>query len=116
MPKRKTADSRTPIRGIGWKKRTTIAADKYDAVSAAILAVLSASPIRFTELVERVAARLPAFQGSVSWYTITCARELEVRGEITRHTRPVLYSRSTPAARRRVKAPPRSRARGRGAT
>jgi hypothetical protein len=97
MPGRNAA--RTVIRGKGWKKPSTIAADRFDEVSKAILASLDATPIRFSELVERVATRLPDFEGSVSWYTTIVARELEVRGKVVRHTRPVLYSRGR--ARRR---------------
>lgn len=106
MTRSGNVESRTSIRGVGWKKATTIGADKYASVSKAILAALGTEPIRFTELVERVAARLPGFEGSVSWYTITCARELEVQGRLTRHARPVLYSR-TPStkARSRRKSP-----------
>lgn len=95
MPGRSAA--RTVIRGKGWKKQSTIAADKFDAVARAILASLGATPIRFTELVERVATRLPDFDGSVSWYTITVVRELEVRGMVVRHTRPVLYAQARQA-------------------
>ena len=61
---------------------------------------VTSTPITFTQLVERVDARLRDFDGSVAWYTITCARELEVRGQLLRHARPVRYSR-----------PPRTRAR-----
>ena len=93
MATSKSDTARTPRRGAGWKKKSTIATDKYEAVSGAILASLDAEPIRFTELVERVAQRLPGFEGSVGWYTISCVRELEVQGKVTRHPKPVLYSK-----------------------
>lgn len=91
---------RTPVRGKAWKKSSTIASDKFEAVSRAIRASLGAEPVRFTSLVERVAAKLPKFEGSVAWYTITVLRELEVRGEVVRRPRPVLYSRAAGGRRR----------------
>jgi hypothetical protein len=94
MPTAKTQKTRTQIRGVGWKKKSTISADKYEVVANAILVSLTPEPIKFAELVERVAQRLRDFEGSVSWYTITCARELEVRGQVTRHIKPVSYSRA----------------------
>jgi hypothetical protein len=103
---------RTPVRGKGWKRSTSVASDKFTTVSKAILASLTTTPITFTRLVERVRARLPRFDGSVAWYTITCARELEVRGRLVRQTRPVLYARPgrsagvTRQARSRAKRPP----------
>jgi hypothetical protein len=99
--------ARTAIRGAGWKKPTTISTAKYEAVVNAILSVLPGQPIRFTELVGRVERQLPDFEGSVAWYTITCARELEVQGRLVRHARPVLYSR--PAETRQAVAAVRSR-------
>jgi hypothetical protein len=93
MAKLKVTSSRTPIRGVGWKKKSTIAGDKYQPITKAILASLTTKPITFTELVKRVTKRVPGFEGSVAWYTISCARDLEVQGKLTRHTRPVLYSK-----------------------
>lgn len=86
-------NERTPIRGKGWTRKSSISSAKFETVSRAILASLTSTPITFTQLVERVDARLRDFDGSVAWYTITCARELEVRGQLLRHARPVRYSR-----------------------
>jgi hypothetical protein len=91
MTKRPSA--RIAIRGKTWKKKSSISEDKFKAVARAISAVLPAKPIRFTELVERVRAKLPGFQGSVAWYTISVARELEVQGKLLRSVKPVLYSK-----------------------
>jgi hypothetical protein len=96
MTQRKPAAARTVIRGKGWNSTITVAAEKFEPIAAAILKSLSAEPIRLTELVNRVAARLPDFEGSVSWYTITVVHELETRGQVVRHKKPVLYSLSRP--------------------
>jgi hypothetical protein len=82
---------RTQIRGKTWTKKTTIDSRKFDQVSKAILASLTREPVTFTEMVERVAKKLPKFEGSVAWYTISCARELEVRGKVARSQKPVRY-------------------------
>jgi len=93
MRKKIKGDSRTPIRGKGWKRSPTIATDKYDTISKAILDSLTTTPIKFSELVKLVGPRVKGFDGSVPWYTIGCLRELEIQGSVTRHRKPVLYSK-----------------------
>ena len=99
MTKPAGKSARVAIRGRGWKKPLAIPREKYTAVANAIRAVLPETPIKFGLLVERVTRRLPRFEGSVSWYTISVARELEVQGKLVRHTQPVLYSRPTRKSR-----------------
>jgi hypothetical protein len=93
MAKKTKGDSRTAIRGKGWKKKSTIATDKYEKIAKAILGSLTKNPVTFSELVKRVDARLKDFDGSIPWYTVSCLRELETQGKVTRHQKPVLYSK-----------------------
>ena len=70
----------------------SIATDKYEKISRAILLSLTKTPTTFTELVTRVKTKVRGFSGSIPWYTLTCLREPEVRGKVIRHKAPVLYS------------------------
>jgi hypothetical protein len=93
VPGKNARPSRTKVRGKGWTRSRSIASDKYQVISRAILATLPKTPITYTEVVRRVEAKAKRFAGSISWYTITCLRELEMQGKVTRHRNPVRYSR-----------------------
>ena len=105
MPTKTREPERVSVKGTTWTKSMSISAQKYQQVSKAILAVLSTEPIKFTELARRVSERLPDFEGSVSWYTISVARDLEAQGKLVRSEKPVLYSK----AQGKASAPPRSK-------
>ena len=81
-----TKSARVQIRGNGSSKVSSIAADKYQTISRAILLSLTKTPITFTELVARVTTRARGFNGSIPWYTITGLRELEVRRKVVRRS------------------------------
>ncbi|HQR07661.1 MAG TPA: hypothetical protein PLN21_12610 [Gemmatales bacterium] len=90
---KKPSKARVAIRGKNWKRTPTIAQDKYDVMSKAILKALTTEPIAYTAMVKRIKATLKNFDGSISWYAIICLRELETRGKVIRHEKPVGYSR-----------------------
>jgi hypothetical protein len=94
MNKKTDSKPRTRIRGKDWKKATTIATDKYKVIVRAIMTSLTKSPIAFSDLVKRVEAKLKRFDGSIPWYTLSCLRELETQGKVTKSRKPVLYSKS----------------------
>ena len=83
---------RKSIRGLGWKTSRTIAQDKYETISTAVLESLSKEPMRYSDLVAQVKKTVSNFDGSIAWYVMSCLRELEVQGRITKHQRPVRYS------------------------
>jgi hypothetical protein len=88
------AQTRKIIRGKGWKRATSISLDKYAIISSAILEVISADPMSFSEVVRAVKKRVTSFSGSIAWYTISCLRELESQKKIIRHqTKTVGYSK-----------------------
>jgi len=93
MPGSIRAGEKVTVAGKGWKKPISINAEKYEQVSRAILKVLGAKPITFTELVALVEQELSGFEGSVSWYTVSVARELESQGKVQRHAKPVQYAK-----------------------
>jgi hypothetical protein len=105
---------RVTIHGKGWTRTTTIEARKFEVVSKAILASLTDEPVPFSRLVEQVRRRIPDFEGSLSWYAVTCARELEVRGELVRQDKPVRYLRPAGAASKRPAAGTQARRAGPG--
>ena len=95
-PKR-TAKSagKKSIRGKGWKRPINIPLDKYQVVSKAILKTLTSKPMRFSELAAKVKKGMPAFSGSVSWYTVSALRALENEGKVVRTKgKVVTYHRS----------------------
>jgi len=92
--KRPPTKARITIRGKGWKKTPTIARDKYETVSDAILKTLSDKPMAFYDMVKRITPKLKNFDGSIPWYAITCLRELETQGKVIKQAKPVRYSRS----------------------
>lgn len=100
VAKPRAAVARAQVRGVGWKRATTIDGGKFARMSNAILESLTTQPVTFTELTRRVKAKLEGFEGSIPWYTITVARELEVQGRLIRHDRPVRYSRPPARTRR----------------
>lgn len=85
LPKRtaKLSDRKT-VRGKEWKKSITIASNKYDIISKAVLKTLTTKPVRFYELAAKVKKAAPKFPGSVSWYTVSALRALENEGKVVR--------------------------------
>lgn len=90
---KKTA--RKTVQGKEWKRSITIAGDKYNVISKAVLKVLTSKPVRFYELAAKVKKAAPKFPGSVSWYTVSALRALENEGKVVRTKgKVVTYHRS----------------------
>jgi hypothetical protein len=87
---------RKVIRAAHWKRSTSIAQDKFDVISKAILKILGTKGMRWGVLVDRVQAKIPKFEGAVHWYVTSCLRELETQGKVQRALGPpTLYSKKT---------------------
>lgn len=86
MPDPDKIACRTPA--IGRDGTTNIPAWKFDCIRQAILEELSQADYLWSELTERVRARLTseelAAMGKLGWHVVTVKLELEVRGEIRR--------------------------------
>ncbi len=77
-------ETKKPIKAAGWTREIKISSEKYEPIAEAILNVLTSSPTRFGQLVQKVQKKLPNFPGSVEWYTITVLRDLENQGKVER--------------------------------
>ena len=67
------------------KQGVNIDKGKYEAIKGAILeAVGEKEGITFDELTASVGEKLPDFDGSISWYTVSVKLDLEARGMIER--------------------------------
>jgi hypothetical protein len=82
---------KTQLRSVNHPGKTTnIPKEKYDLVSAAILAVIpkDGSGVEFSRLIGLVKDRLGAKErdavGSVNWYVTAVKLDLEARGQIER--------------------------------
>lgn len=92
--KKKSSPKRQKIRSAHWKRPTTISAEKYKAVSGAILKILGSKGVRWSYLAGRVGKKLPKFPGVLWPYITYCLRELETRRKVIRKPGPpVLYSK-----------------------
>lgn len=65
-----------------------MAEDKFEAVSGALLKILSSKGMRYGDVADAVQAKLPKFEGAVWHYTLRCLRELEVQGRVRRQIGP----------------------------
>jgi hypothetical protein len=86
MPRYGRKVERQIIRGKNWTTHRSIDRPKYETASGAIRKVLGKRPMRFSELVNEVEKLIPAFPGSIGWYSIACLRELETQGKVHRGT------------------------------
>ena len=83
----KTISKKTVITHPGSQRETKIDSSIYEPFKAAILQSLKGSKGKtFTDLTDDVVKiirkKMPAFKGSIPWYTISILRDLETRGEV----------------------------------
>jgi hypothetical protein len=83
----KSISKKTVITHPKSRRETKIDSSIYDPFKAAILQSLKGSKGKsFTDLtddvVKIVRKKMPAFKGSVPWYTISVLRDLETRGQV----------------------------------
>lgn len=67
------------------KKGVNILRRRYDAIKNAMIDVaVDRGAVTLDELSRLVGERLPAFDGKITWYTVTVKLDLEARGIIER--------------------------------
>ena len=70
-------------------------ADKFIKISTAMLSILTSNRMRWSDLQAQIEKAVTDFDGSVGWYAVSVARELETQGKIKRDVGPpAFYSKA----------------------